>query len=175
MLSNFPFFWTLFTSLAYSKHFSSRIPLSFLSRPFSSSFQHFGFPLSPNVSLHMFLHGRCFDQQTEIAVCLDSPKATRSDLHNENWDEGFPRRNYDYYGNHSSNSSVFQQWPISLSCQLEAPMLKHLKIQVILAMNQSCNYLDECFLDPRINKPFTLNQEFVSFEANQLPGTSLQQ
>ena len=49
------------------------------------------------------------------------------------------------------------------------------KFTVILAMNKSREHLDECFLDPRINKPFIVNQKFFIFKANQLPLTSPQQ
>ena len=57
---------------------------------------------------------------------------------------------------------------MGLSCRLEPPMLKQVRIQVYsdISHEQNHKYPYECFLNPRINKPFTVNQEFLSFKAN---------
>ena len=83
----------------------------------------------------------------------------------------YPHRNHDYYGNHS-NSSVLQAMADrpKLPARTSDAKTKHLKIQVFSeTMNKSRKYPDECFPDPKINKPFTMNKEFLIYMANQLP------
>ena len=90
-------------------------------------------------------------------------------FHIENWEDVSPLDILTRYGNHSSNvqkaecSKCSRQWRMGLSCWLEAPISKYLKIKfsVTIAINKSCTYPDECFLNQKINKPVTVNEEFL--------------
>ena len=57
---------------------------------------------------------------------------------------------------------------MSLSHRLDPTMLKHLRIQVVsdASHEQSCKYPDECFLNPRISKRFTVNLDFLISKVN---------
>ena len=47
--------------------------------------------------------------------------------------------------------------------------ISSIKFSVILDMNKSHKYPDECFLNRKVNKTFIVNQDFNILKANWLP------
>ena len=70
------------------------------------------------------------------------------------------------------NSIACKQTQITSWTQITLTPLRYQSSNILKYLIECPN---ECFLDPRINKPFILNQDFLICKANQLPRTSPQQ